>query len=75
MTAADEQCRLNARIADFELRIQRMKTGAKSRFMGDAEQAQVLQMLLRTLQALKARQSIYPAVPPVGSGSDARRCV
>ena len=61
MTMSSEQSRLKARIADFELRIAEAResnVGPDSRFMGNAEQDQMLQMLLKTLKALKARQAV-----------------
>jgi hypothetical protein len=57
MALVDEQSRLRARIADFELRILQARENAHAGggFMRTAEQDQVLQMLVRTLRALQAR--------------------
>jgi hypothetical protein len=60
MATVDEQSRLKARIADFELRIAEARendTGAETRLIGNAERDQMMQMLVRTLKALKARQA------------------
>ena len=59
MATVDEQIRLKARIADFELRILELRKNAcaGSGFLQNAEQDQVLQMLLRTLRALKVHEA------------------
>ena len=60
MAMIDEQSRLEARIADFELRIaeaQENATGAEGRLIGYTERDQILQMLVRTLNALRARHA------------------
>jgi hypothetical protein len=57
MIIIDEQRRLRARIADFELRIAEVReNGEENRLISNAERDQMLQMLVRTLKALKARQ-------------------
>jgi hypothetical protein len=61
MAMTSEQSQLKARIADFERCIAEAResnAGPESRFMGNAEQDQMLQMLLKTLKALKARQAV-----------------
>jgi len=58
-TKMDEQRRLKARIVALERGLAEAReknVGAGSRFLGDAEQDQMLHMLARTLKALKARQ-------------------
>ena len=60
MAMVDEQSRLKARIADFELRIaeaRKDETSGESLLMGNAERDQLLQMLVRTLNALRARHA------------------
>jgi hypothetical protein len=60
MAMTNEQRRLKARIADFERCITEAREntgGSDSRFMGNGQQDQMLQMLVRTLKALKARQA------------------
>ena len=60
-TKIDEYSRLKARIVDLERGLAQAReknVGAGSRFLGDAEQDQMLQMLVRTLKALKARQAV-----------------
>jgi hypothetical protein len=57
----DEQSRWKTRIVDLERRLaeaQEKNVDVGSRFLSDAEQDQMLQMLVRTLKALKARQAV-----------------
>ena len=52
---------METRIVDLERRLveaQEKDVDAGSRFLSDAEQDQMLQMLVRTLKALKARQAV-----------------
>jgi hypothetical protein len=52
---------LETRIVDLERRLveaQEKDVDAGSRFLSDAEQDQMLHMLVRTLKALKARQAV-----------------
>ena len=55
----DELSRLDLRIADFERRVaeERMNAGSDSHHMGRAERSQMLLMLVRTLDTMKARKA------------------
>ena len=60
MAMMHEQSRLKARIVDLERRLAEVReenVGAGSGFLGNTEQDQMLQMLVRTLKAFKTRQA------------------
>jgi hypothetical protein len=71
MVTVDEQNRLMARIADFELRILELRKNAcaGSGFLHKAEHDQILQMLVRTLRALK----VHKACTQLGDRNPPRR--
>jgi hypothetical protein len=58
VTSADEQIRLDLRIADFERRVaeERMSVGSDSHQMCLRERSQMLQMLVRTLDTIRREE-------------------
>jgi hypothetical protein len=67
------------RIADFERRVaeERMNAGSDNHHMGRAEVSQMLQMLINTLDAMKARKKSLElqSKSPDGQGSPARSLI
>ena len=58
VVSADQLIRLDLRIADLERRVaqERMNARSDSHHMGRTERSQMLQMLVRTLDTMKARK-------------------
>ena len=65
MLKTDEQSRLKARIAEFERRIAEAQGDADAgcSLVGATAQGQILDMLVRTLEALKRRRAVRTRTP------------
>jgi hypothetical protein len=68
VTSADELIRLDLRIADLERRVarERMNAGSDSHYMHRAERSQMLQMLVRTLDTMKAEKILGASIKKSG---------
>ena len=68
VVSADQLIRLDLRIADLERRVaqERMNAGSDSHHVRLAERSQMLQMLVRTLDTMKARKVLGASIKKSG---------